>query len=321
MHQTSWSKQNDFTPVAENKPLSRGSHAEFRLEQTSLDISKGLTVQRSSDGMGWTGLHATLVEEYPHETTHREISDIWLSTALKVRDLDRTIGTVRQHAIIPVGRTVITGAGITSHDIIGTESLVLHVFLRHSIVAEVARELAIGGVHGPEIPSVFPINDPGLNQILNTVRETLHEPAQGAGLKIDYIARALAAHLLCHHSVHGHTSPQLRPSQQLSARQLRSVLDYIEENLAANIAIADLAEVTGLSKVHFIRKFKASTQQTPYQYVVSTRVKKAKQLLSAPQAEFANIAVSCGFADQAHFSNCFKRVVGTSPSNYRRGTL
>ena len=83
----------NFPLAAENKPLTRNPREEFRLEQTSLDISKGINILRNSDGMGWTGLHATLVEKYPHENTHREIPDIWLSTALKVRDLDRTIGT------------------------------------------------------------------------------------------------------------------------------------------------------------------------------------------------------------------------------------
>lgn len=316
-----WMWQHGASLPSSSKQPLKDWRSEYRLAQTSLDLNPNLNALKMSDGLGWTGMHASIIEESPHEAVHRAIPDIWLSMALKVRNLRRTYGTVRQQGIIPAGRTVITAPDEAVHDIIDNDSIVLHIFLRQAIIEEVSGELALGSLNNPEIPCAFAVHDPGLNQILSAIREALYEPVHGAALKIDYLARALAAHLLCHHSVHDSTAPILKPSQQLSVRQLRRVLDYIEENLASNIAIADLAKVTGLSKVHFIRKFKASTQQTPYQYVVDTRVQRAKQLLAAPDAEFANIAVTCGFADQAHFSNCFKRVVGTSPSNYRRSSL
>jgi AraC family transcriptional regulator len=68
-----------------------------------------------------------------------------------------------------------------------------------------------------------------------------------------------------------------------------------------------------MSSDHFTRQFKKSTGQTPYEYVVEARVRKAKELLTTGKLTISEAASHVGFADQSHLTRHFKRVFGLSP--------
>jgi len=70
---------------------------------------------------------------------------------------------------------------------------------------------------------------------------------------------------------------------------------------------------------HVRRLFRKQTGNSPYSYLLSLRIDKAKQFLEQyPKASVAVIAESCGFRDPNYFSTCFKKKVGCSPVEYRR---
>ena len=104
----------------------------------------------------------------------------------------------------------------------------------------------------------------------------------------------------------------------LATWQARRTLAYIEANLASKIDIDDLANVVDLSGSHFSRAFKHCIGLSPMEYVVVRRIERAKTMISGTQAPLAQIALACGFADQAHFNKRFRAVVGTSPGRWRR---
>jgi transcriptional regulator GlxA family with amidase domain len=56
----------------------------------------------------------------------------------------------------------------------------------------------------------------------------------------------------------------------------------------------------------------------PYRFVLMLRIARAKRLLRKTQLPLADVATSCGFADQSHFTRAFHRVVGQSPGGFRR---
>jgi AraC family transcriptional regulator len=91
----------------------------------------------------------------------------------------------------------------------------------------------------------------------------------------------------------------------------------VADNLDRPISLADLSNVTGLSKRHFIRAFAESAGQTPHRYVVSQRIEKAKQLLADSSDSITEIGLAVGFSHAQHFSNKFKALTGLTPSNYR----
>jgi AraC family transcriptional regulator len=99
--------------------------------------------------------------------------------------------------------------------------------------------------------------------------------------------------------------------------QARCVQGYIAAHLHSKIKTGDLATATHFKRGQFNRIFKASFGCTPCQYVKRMRVARAQNLMIISSSPLRQIALECGFADQAHFSNCFRRVVGERPAAWR----
>ena len=114
-----------------------------------------------------------------------------------------------------------------------------------------------------------------------------------------------------------------RPIQagSLAAWQRRRVLDYIEENLGAKLAIDEMARTIDLSNSHFSRAFKSTFAASPMAYVATRRIERAKRMMLACTESLAEIALECGFADQSHLNRQFRRVVGMTPGQWRRSSI
>jgi AraC family transcriptional regulator len=82
--------------------------------------------------------------------------------------------------------------------------------------------------------------------------------------------------------------------------------------------IEDLANVVALSRSHFSRAFKRTLGFSPMEYVVVRRVERAKAMISGTREPLAEVALACGFADQAHLNRRFRDIVGISPGRWRR---
>jgi AraC-like DNA-binding protein len=104
----------------------------------------------------------------------------------------------------------------------------------------------------------------------------------------------------------------------LAAWQVKVVLDYIKANLAQPLAVADIASVAGLSPSYFHRAFKRSLGLTVHLYLLRRRVEMAQRLMVSTSESLSRIALSCGMSDQSHLTRWFKRVLGETPSTWRR---
>jgi AraC family transcriptional regulator len=104
----------------------------------------------------------------------------------------------------------------------------------------------------------------------------------------------------------------------LLAWQARRVREYMEAHIGTRILISDLSDVAQLSEAHFARAFKQTFGQAPHAYLVRRRVEFASHLMRVSRDSLSNIALTCGFADQAHLSRVFRRCVGQSPAAWRR---
>lgn len=93
---------------------------------------------------------------------------------------------------------------------------------------------------------------------------------------------------------------------------------YMDEGYAGQITLEQLAVHCAASKQTLIRKFRESTGQTPMQYLSSIRISESKRLLRDTDMTISQIARECGFENVYYFSNCFLRLAGTRPSEYRR---
>ncbi len=110
-------------------------------------------------------------------------------------------------------------------------------------------------------------------------------------------------------------TPALRGG--LTARQLSRVCDYIAANLDKEISLSEMAVLAHLSKFHFIRAFKKTTGAAPYQFVISRRVERAKELLSEPHSSIEAVARSVGFHSTLQLDRAFRRLISVTPSSYR----
>ncbi|MEN6635656.1 MAG: AraC family transcriptional regulator [Clostridiaceae bacterium] len=99
--------------------------------------------------------------------------------------------------------------------------------------------------------------------------------------------------------------------------EVRAVCDYLAVNAAEQISLDKLSEIAGLSKYHLLRAFTKETGITPYSYLETIRIDRAKSLLRQGILP-AEAALASGFSDQSHFSNAFKRFIGLTPGQYRR---
>ncbi len=98
----------------------------------------------------------------------------------------------------------------------------------------------------------------------------------------------------------------------------RQVMDRLAGQLTGPPALAELAAGAGLSRYQLLRAFRAEVGMPPYAWLAQHRVARARVLLEHGHRP-AEAATLTGFADQAHLTRWFRRVVGVTPGAYRNG--
>jgi AraC family transcriptional regulator len=159
------------------------------------------------------------------------------------------------------------------------------------------------------------IQAPAEHQLVALLAAELDQPGPHSRLYAESIALALTVQLVRNHGADPVTSVPVRGG--LAPWQLRRVLDYLEENLANDVSLSELAAIANLSTAHFSRQFKRSTGLPPHRYQLALRIERAKNLLLG-NLSLKEVALSCGFFDQGHLSKSFRRLVGLSPGAWQR---
>jgi AraC family transcriptional regulator len=103
--------------------------------------------------------------------------------------------------------------------------------------------------------------------------------------------------------------------------KIRRVVGFIEKRIGSKVMVADLARECGISNCHFSRAFKMSFGQTLGGYLRAARVGRAKYLMQTTDDSLSQIAIDCGFCDQAHLCRSFVNIVGVTPHSWRRNMV
>jgi len=189
----------------------------------------------------------------------------------------------------------------------------LHVYLDPAVVREVAAEI---GCERFDLIDGVALVDPAFADLARQLLAEIDGPGLGTQLFADTTARALALHLLRHHStVRG--AGEAAPRLEITARQLRLATDFIEAHLGEELTLEHLAAAPAMSPFRFARAFRKATGASPRQYVIARRIERAKELLRGADHELAEIANLVGFATQSHFTTVFRQRCGTTPKRYR----
>ncbi len=100
--------------------------------------------------------------------------------------------------------------------------------------------------------------------------------------------------------------------------QVRPALDYIRGHYAFPMKISEIASVCHISESHFRRLFEENIGMTPVEYLNRVRVHKACDLIKKTGNSMEEIAVKVGFTTTSTFNRNFKRIMGTSPCQWKK---
>jgi AraC family transcriptional regulator len=272
----------------------------------------------TSYGMGWKGLQAVRTESPGGEfsavitaSTHVLVLSVRPPEKLDLRyegvkrDLPPPAGSI---AVVPAGSSVLSRWQ-------GSKDSLL-IYLEPSLITRVAAESFELDPSRTVVPPLIGLNVPELRSAMLAVDAELRAGGVGGSLMVESLANVLAVHLI-RHTTGAHRLPASTDGV-LPRRKLRTVIEYIMENLGGNPTLEQMAAVVHLSPYHFARQFKVATGLPPRQYVIARRVERAQHLLRANgELGLVDVALRAGFSDQSKFSFHFKRIVGVTPGQFR----
>ncbi len=96
-----------------------------------------------------------------------------------------------------------------------------------------------------------------------------------------------------------------------------TAVEFVKNNLCSRISLDAVAASAGLTKYHFLRKFKRITGLTVLEYINTVRCRHARQLLLGG-ASVKEAAIRSGFENFSHFSSVFKKYTGVLPSEVKK---
>ena len=105
---------------------------------------------------------------------------------------------------------------------------------------------------------------------------------------------------------------------EMEDNRIAKTVLYIRKHLNEAIELEKLAEISCLSKDHFIRLFKKELGTTPLQYINQKKIEKAQLLLITEELAVKEIAFQLAFDDYSYFNRLFKKTTGVTPQEYRR---
>lgn len=277
-----------------------------------MSLSPLVTVLHSSKALPWKGLcleqrqHPGGEYSYPAFSTHL----ICLHQGPPARvehigDSQHCTGTMSPGSIqiIPAGTTC-----TWRHK--GTRFVTLD--LTADILQQVTTDLHLNHA---ELLHNFNIHDPRIEHICLALLTELAAGGPAGRLYGEGLATALAAHLASTYSSQAQAPAEL--TKGLPAPILRRVVALIEDRLAEDLGLAELAGEAGLSISHFSSLFRLSTGLPPHQYIVQRRVERAQSLLQVTKLSIEEIATSVGFYDQSHLTRQMNQVLGITPKYIR----
>ncbi|WP_017210923.1 AraC family ligand binding domain-containing protein [Clostridium beijerinckii] len=112
-----------------------------------------------------------------------------------------------------------------------------------------------------------------------------------------------------------YSNPVSEMTIQEASAEIKTVCDYLENNYMENITLNQLSNLTGLSKYYLLHSFTKQKGISPYNYLQTIRIGKAKKMLEQGVAPI-DVAFKTGFTDQSHFTNFFKKLIGLTPKQY-----
>ena len=99
---------------------------------------------------------------------------------------------------------------------------------------------------------------------------------------------------------------------------IQEVKEYVSLHLSERMSVKELADRVYMSTTHFSRIFKQQTGLSPYEFILISRMNRAKELLHQSDMSISQIAYASGFNSESNFIHSFSRNTGMTPNKFRK---
>ena len=107
-------------------------------------------------------------------------------------------------------------------------------------------------------------------------------------------------------------------SKTLAIPKLQKGIDFMDQHFLENPSLEEVAQRVHMAPNYFHRLFSYTFGLTPFDYVLTHKLNRAKEMLNFSAKSIKQISADCGFNNEFHFSRIFKKQMGLSPRNYRQ---
>ena len=158
--------------------------------------------------------------------------------------------------------------------------------------------------------------DPAAQQLMTLLVADANEGYTSEKLYTEHLAQALVLRTL-------YLGRDAKPrgnnkrTSALPGHVLRRIVGRMQD-FDGDLSLQALANESGYSRVHFVRMFKTATGCSPHNYLLNLKLERARELLKNPSMSLIDIALDCGFSSHSHMSRLFHKIVGVTPTAYRR---
>ncbi|MFS8115690.1 AraC family transcriptional regulator [Rhizobium jaguaris] len=175
------------------------------------------------------------------------------------------------------------------------------------LIADLLDDIGLGDASGSEFPSPVIRNEHSAARFRTLFSTVIVQGGSEAALRHDVLLLSVVADVM---------REQRQADDCIAAPAgITRARDLIDDDPAAPLTLADLAEVSGLSRFQLLRGFAKVTGLTPHAYLLQRRIHGARRLIAGGMP-LAEAAFASGFADQSHMTRIFVRNFGVSPRTY-----
>lgn len=164
--------------------------------------------------------------------------------------------------------------------------------------------------------------DPFVENIARQIVREMSYPDAYSAMTIDLLAQHLVVRLIREHSsLSGSITRTERSVAGYRDWRLKRLVEYLEAHVSDDVGLNDLAELVGLSAARVATLFREGTGEPPHRWLMNRRVTKACELLGNPSLSIGEIAQQCGFASPQHLATVMRRLLATTPTEFRAASL
>ncbi|MDP3949274.1 AraC family transcriptional regulator [Microbacterium sp.] len=154
-----------------------------------------------------------------------------------------------------------------------------------------------------------------LGQLIDLLATEVREDATGGSLVQNHLAQILLVHMLRAHA--GQTDRPMGWLGALNKDGIGDALRAMHADVARSWNLADLAEISHMSRSTFAQAFKSHVGVPPLEYLIRWRMSLARDALARDTLSISELARETGYRSESAFSTAFRRVAGSSPAQFR----